>query len=332
MKVLLAEAQDFSPEALSLLDDLGQVVALDGDLESLRVALPDAEVLFVRLRHRIDATLLDRAPLLKVIVTPTTGLDHIDLDAAQRHGVAVLSLQGETAFLQNVTATAELTWALILNLARPIAAAHRSVLAGTWSRDDWKGRELKGKTLGLVGYGRLGRIVADYAQAFRMPVLAHDPYVTDFRHGVTPVSLEDLLERADIVSIHVPLNAETVGLIGASALRRMKAGAWLVNTSRGEVIDEAALLQALQTGHLGGAGLDVLAGEGKGDDGWMAKSALLRYAATSDRLIIAPHIGGATVESMRDTEVFMARKLRAFLGKERGRAPAGKGNNAVRQA
>jgi D-3-phosphoglycerate dehydrogenase len=330
MKVVLAEAREFDAAALSLLRSLGEVVALDGEPGSLAASLRDAEVLFVRLRHRIDAALLSRAPQLKVIVSPTTGLDHIDLAAAERHGIAVLSLKGETAFLESVTATAELTWALILNLARPVAAAHASVMAGAWSRDLWKGRELKGKTLGIVGYGRLGRIVADYAQAFRMAVLVHDPKLRGVPPAVRQTTLEELLEQADIVTLHVPLEPGTIGLIGRAELERMRAGAWLINTSRGEVIDEAALLRSLQSGHLGGAALDVLSDEAKGQADWLARSDLARFAAASDRLIITPHIGGATRESMRDTEAFMARKLLAYLGGE-GAASAAAPTNATRQ-
>lgn len=323
MKIVLAESADFCAEALSLLEEAGEIVALDGERASLCSGLGDADVLFIRLRHRITAPLLDQAPNLKAIVSPTTGLDHIDLDAAQRRGVAVLSLKGETVFLQNVTATAELAWALILNLARPIAAAHASTLGGAWTRDAWKGWELKEKTLGIVGFGRLGRIVAGYAQAFRMTVLAYDPFVESFAAGVTATDLGDLLARADIVSLHVPLDAGTRTMIDAAALARMKPGAWLINTSRGEVVDEAALIKALRSGHLGGAALDVLADEAKGRDGWLADSALARFARQCNRLIITPHIGGATVESMRDTEIFMAKKLLNFLDRDTNGTVAG---------
>ena len=314
MKILVAESESYSDKALEVLRQLGTVSCADiQDRASLIDRLGDVDILVVRLRHQVDGEVMNAAPNLRVIVSPTTGLDHIDLDEARVRGISVLSLKGETDFLNNVTATAELTWALILELARSVGRAHSDVLGGRWDRNAWVGRSLKGRTLGLLGFGRLGRIVADYGQAFRMEVVAHDPFVRDFPPGVRSLPFKEVLQVADILSVHVPLEAETVGLLGRGQFDLLKPGAWLVNTSRGRILDEAALLDALRSGRVGAAALDVLAEETAGGKDWLERSPLLDYARRHDNLVLTPHIGGATRDAMAETEIFMAKKLRAFV-------------------
>jgi D-3-phosphoglycerate dehydrogenase len=314
MRILLAESESYSRDALDILRGLGNLQCSDfHDRSSLLAALPEVEVLVVRLRHRIDADVIASAPRMRVIVSPTTGLDHIDLAAASARGITVLSLKNEGDFLEGVTATAELTWALILELARQVGSAHRDVLHGRWNRDGWKGQGLKGRVLGVLGYGRLGRIVADYGRAFRMTVIAHDPQVTVHADHVRPVTLHELLAEADVLSVHANLNQTTIGLIGAREIATMKPGAWLINTARGKIVDEVALVDALRSGHLAAAALDVLAGEVSGQQGWLEDSPLLAYGRTYGNLILTPHIGGATVDAMAETEIFMAHKLQTHL-------------------
>lgn len=314
LRIILSEMGGFSADALAFLHSLGAVAAFDiRDRSELIVRCAGADVLWIRLRHRIDAEVMSAAPQLRAIVSPTTGLDHIDIDEAEARGITVLSLRGESEFLDAITATSELTWALLLELARQTGAAHANVLHGYWNRDAWRGRSLKGRTLGLLGHGRLGRIVGEYGHAFRMPVIAHDPYVSDYPTHVRPVSFDELLATADILSVHVPLNASTEGLLDASALSRMKRGAWLINTSRGRIVDDAALVDALRAGHLGAAALDVLGGETGDRADWLMAHPAFAYAQAHDNLILTPHIGGATAEAMAETEMFMARKLKAHL-------------------
>ncbi|MDP6175670.1 MAG: NAD(P)-dependent oxidoreductase, partial [Rhodospirillales bacterium] len=177
------------------------------------------------------------------------------------------------------------------------------------------GNELRGKRLGILGLGRLGRMIAEYGRAFGMAVAAYDPYASDWPTSVELRSTaEDLMEDAQVLSIHVPLNDETRGFVNAAMLARLPAGAVIINTSRGAALDEAALLAALGSGHLSGAGLDVVAEEFSGG----LSQALLAYARDHDNLIITPHMGGATVESMEKAEVFMAQKLARFLDSEDG--------------
>lgn len=310
-RILNLEPQDYSPVARAVLDRLGEVS--DGPLtrSELMDRVSGCNVLIVRLAHRIDREILDRAGQLRVVVSSTTGLDHIDTEYAASKGIAILSLRGEVEFLRSIPATAEHTWALLLALVRNLPAAVQSVRAGEWDRDRFKGHELAGKQLGILGLGRIGEMVARYGLAFGMRVSAYDPFRQGWMERVERASSQaNLFGRSEVLSIHVPLNEQTVRLVGEAELVRLPAGALLVNTARGQMIDESALLQALESGRLAGAALDVLAEETRGQ---LKSSLLLAYARSHANLIITPHLGGATVESMAATEVFMANKLKEFL-------------------
>jgi len=313
--ILVSESSGFSTRAAELLRQAGNLVLADLDHVGLLSAVRNADVLWVRLRHRIDAEVLAAAPRLKIIVTPTTGLNHIDLNEARRRGIEVLSLQGETEFLNDIRATAEHTVGLMLSLLRRVPAALAHVKCGGWNRDLFKGSELYGKTIGVVGYGRLGRIVAWYLRAFDTRVLASDPNVD--AASVAPdaalVPLSQLLEEADIVTLHVNLYGETRGFFGREQFAAMKPGAWFINTSRGELIDENGLLEVLRSKQLAGAALDVLCHESS--DG-MGNHPLVAYARDNNNLIITPHIAGCTTESMEKTEYFLAGRLLTLLNKE----------------
>jgi D-3-phosphoglycerate dehydrogenase / 2-oxoglutarate reductase len=312
VKLLLAESRGFPTAALATLQRAADVTCADLDRPGLLAAVRDADALWVRLRNRIDAELLEAAPRLKVLVTPTTGLNHIDLAETTRRGIQVLSLRGEADFLRDVRATAELTIGLILSLVRHIPAAAAHARAGGWNRDDFEGRELFGKTAGVVGYGRLGRIVARYLRAFDMQVLVSDPHLDAqlAEPGLRGVSLAQLLRQSDLITLHASLSDETTGFFGRREFQLMRPGAWFVNTGRGELIDEAALIEALESGRLAGAAVDVLCDE---NSAGMAGHRLVEYARTSDRLLITPHIGGCTVESLDKTETFLAEKLAAMV-------------------
>jgi phosphoglycerate dehydrogenase-like enzyme len=305
MRVLVAESKGFSPAAADRLRDhelRTEDLAARADLIA---AAADAEVLWVRLRHRIDAGVFEAAPDLRYVVTATTGLNHIDLAAARRHGVRVLSLKGEEEFLRDVRATAELTIALMLGLLRRLPTALDHVRNGGWNRDRFRGGELKGSVVGVVGHGRLGRIVSRYLLAFGSEVISTDPAVAadSMEPGVRAVPLPELLAEARIVSLHVNLCDATTGMFGVEEIAAMRPYGLLVNTSRGELVDEAALLSALEDGRIAGAALDVVTGE---HPGVAEDHPLVRYARENDNLLITPHIGGCTIESMRMTEDHMA--------------------------
>jgi len=306
--LLISESHGFPPAALARLRQVADVTAADLDRSALEREIGGADILWVRLRHRIDDALLARAPRLKVIASPTTGLTHIDLEAAERRGIRILCLRGEADFLKDIRATAEHTIGLILSLIRHIPAAAAHVVEGGWDRDRFQGVELYGKTVAVVGYGRLGRIVARYLQAFDCRVVAVDPKPSgtevEFR------SLDEALRAADIVTLHVNLTPESRQFFGANQFASMRIGSYFINTSRGELVDEAALLVALRSGHLAGAALDVLCDE---HSEGMASHPLVRFAETHSNLILTPHIGGCAVEAMQKTELFLAEQFLSGL-------------------
>jgi D-3-phosphoglycerate dehydrogenase / 2-oxoglutarate reductase len=312
IRILNVEPLGFSPEARDILNHIGDVTDLSLSRSELLSQLSDYDVLIVRFAQKINQEIIDAGIRLKAIVTAATGVDHIDVDYARLKGIAVLSLRGETEFLESVSATAEHTWALLLALTRRIPQAFNSVCASLWERDSFRGRELQGKRLGIIGLGRVGRKVAGYAQAFGLHVAAYDPYALRWTEGVERYStLSQLLSQSEVISLHIPLTKDTVKIIGREQLALLSSGAILINTSRGGVLDEKALVDSLKSEQLAGAAVDVLCHENS-DEG-IHQSPLLAYARTHDNLLITPHIGGATDESMAKTEVFMASKLARFF-------------------
>ena len=311
-RLLITESDRFHPVALDRLREAADVTVANLDRRELLRTVGSYDALWVRLRHRIDAEVLERASSLRWIASPTTGLNHIDLEMANRRGIDVISLRGETDFLRDIRATAEHTIGLMLAALRHLPTATAHVNSGGWNRDLFCGSELYQKTIGIVGFGRLGTLVAKYARGFDVRVLAFDPYVADdaVPNDIQRTPLETLLAESDIVTIHVNLSAETRGLFGRDQFNQMRRGSWLINTSRGEVIDESALLEALLGGHLRGAALDVLADESASG---MRDHPLVRYTHDHTNLIITPHLGGCTAESMAKTEMFLAEKLCAAL-------------------
>lgn len=312
MKVLIAESGGFSPEATAMLEAVADVTSADLSRPELLEEVGDVEVLWVRLRTPIDREVLDRAPKLKAIVTATTGLDHIDLEACQERGVEVFSLRGEQAFLKDILATAEHTILLMLAWLRQLPSATRHVEGGGWDRDPFRGGEIRGRTVGVLGYGRLGKLVARLLVAFGARVLTHDPHVgpDEVEAPTRWVPLDELLGQCSILSLHVPLESQTRHLIDATTLTGMQPGALLINTSRGDVVDEAAVLQALESEHLGGYAADVLSGERSSG---MGHHPLVRLAASDPRVLLTPHIGGATWESTHKTERFLAARVAAWI-------------------
>jgi D-3-phosphoglycerate dehydrogenase / 2-oxoglutarate reductase len=305
MKILIAETKDFSQEALTILRGFSDVYLIDIQKDSLQKALEEYDVFWFRLGFRVRAEDLPENPRCRHIVCPVTGLDHIDLEACAAKGIRVLSLRGEVDFLKNVRATAELTIGLSLALLRKIPQAYGHVLAGDWARDEFRGQELLGKTVGIVGMGRLGKITAQLFRAFGCQVLGYDlrPFEEE---GVTACeSLDVLVKNADLVSLHLNYLPENQHLFDDALFSKFKKGNLLVNTARGGIVDGHALLRHLENGHLAGAALDVIE-----DEHEHRSSPLIAYARSHDNLLITPHIGGNTSESFAKTEVFMAEKCK----------------------
>ena len=266
-------------------------------------ALPTVHGLIVRSATKVRAEMLEKATELRVVGRAGVGVDNIDLEAATARGVAVLN-----APAGNTVAAAELTLALILAMVRRVAEADSSVRRGEWARSRFKGAELRGRVLGLVGAGRIGGEVAKRCRAFGMRIIAYDPYLTDERAEelrVERVTLDEVVEGADILSLHVPLTDETRGMIDASALSRMKKGSFLVNVARGGVVDEAALAASLAEGHMGGAALDVY------DNEPLEEGSPLRDAPN---LVLTPHLGASTAEAQELVATEIAAAVGAALG------------------
>ncbi|MBN2293021.1 MAG: hypothetical protein JXM70_11385 [Pirellulales bacterium] len=314
-KLLCAADIAHIPEVAALLEKHFEVEYSPATTEALQQHLPRADAYFATLGVCLTADLLENAPRLKVLTTPSTGTDHLDLRAAAEHNVAVLCLKNDRELLDRITATAELTWALLLACARHMRAATEAATRGEWARDVYRGHQLAYKTFGILGCGRLGSIVAQYANAFRMKVIAYDPNVDD-APGVEMVSFDELLRRSDVFSIHIHLNEQTLGLIDRDALAKMKPGAILLNTSRGAIVDEKAMIDALESGHLAAAGVDVIDGEWLED---LSDHPVISYARSHENLVVTPHIGGVTYESQSMAFQAAAEKLVDFFADTRSK-------------
>ena len=305
-RILLLEPKGFPHEAYKQLLSIGEIESYPEKEPPSEGLLKRSQVIFCRLGKKLDEEFLSKCQKLEYIVSPTTGLDHIDLDVAQEKGVKVLSLRGHTDFLKTITATAELAWGLLISLNRNLPSSIASVKSGVWDRNRFIGVQLTGKTIGIIGYGRIGKRVSVYANAFGLKVIWYDPYV-NIEDGVNKkVQLEDLLKKSDFISVHAPLNSETREMLGAREFELMKDNVCLINTSRGGLIDEAQLLAGLKTGRVRGACLDVLQSELNGK---LKDDSLWEYLHDNENLLITPHIGGATIESMGATEKYMTEIL-----------------------
>jgi D-3-phosphoglycerate dehydrogenase len=274
----------------------------DSATDAFQAALAEADGLVVRSATRVTRELLAKGPRLKVVGRAGVGVDNIDLPAATERGIAVLNSPAG-----NTVAAAELTMALILSVVRRVAEADRSMRAGKWERSRLRGLQLKDRTLGLVGAGRIGSEVAGRCRAFGMKILAYDPYLTAERAndiGLALTGLDEVLTRGDIISLHVPLTDETFHLIDEGALSRMKPGAFVVNVSRGGVIDEEALGRALIGGRLAGAALDVFEFEPLPPN-----SPLLNLP----NVVLTPHLGASTVEAQELVAREIAESVRDAL-------------------
>ncbi len=307
-----SEPLNFSDKAREIYRSFGEYREFqDGD--PLPEFFADADAVIVRFGFHVDEKVLAQTPKLKAIISATTGLNHIPQVIRDSYKVKIISLKGEREFLETITATAEHTWLLLLSLYRNLPAAVAQTQAYTWDRDALMGKELRGKTIGVIGYGRLGSKVASYAQCFGMRVLAYDTQNPDVASGVEKVDLEMLLRDADVVSLHIPGSEDNYGFFGADKIAKMKRGALLINTARGEILDESDFLSALETGQIGGAALDVLQGENTNNPDWLAENLLIKYAQENSNLLITPHIGGATYCSLERVEEFVAQKTKDFF-------------------
>lgn len=321
IRILCPEPRNFSANGLALAARKSDLIAVEMDQKTFEKAAPDFDAVLIRFNTRIEANLLQRAPRLKAILSPTTGLDHIDMAAASRNGVKVFHLKGQKRFLRTVSATAELAVALMLAIMRNLPAAVEAARMGQWSPGNLRGREVSGKILGIIGCGRLGSKVARIGIALGMEVIAFDPFIGRFPARVKSIGkLRELLRQADVISVHVPLDPRTFHMLDEKNMSAIKKGAVLINTSRGAIIETRVLLSALESGRLSAAAVDVL--ENEESIIHEGSHPLIEYAKRNNNLLITPHIGGATAESVEKTDLYIIdrfRKHQTKTQKKKGR-------------
>jgi D-3-phosphoglycerate dehydrogenase / 2-oxoglutarate reductase len=298
-------ADKLAESTVEALGDQVEVRWVDGpDREKLLAAVPEADALLVRSATTVDAEVLDAAPKLKIVARAGVGLDNVDVKTATERGVLVVN-----APTSNIHSAAEHALALLLSAARQIPAADASLREHAWKRSSFSGTEIFGKTVGVVGLGRIGQLVAQRLAAFEARIVAYDPYVSAARAaqlGIELLSLDDLLGRADFISVHLPKTPETAGLIGKEALAKTKPGVIIVNAARGGLIDEAALAEAITSGHVRAAGLDVYSKEPCTD------SPLFELS----EVVVTPHLGASTEEAQDRAGTDVAASVKLALAGE----------------
>ena len=299
-KILITDGLDKAGQSIlrsaATVDDKSGISADD-----LIKIIPEYDALIVRGRTKVPASVMDASSTLKVIGRAGVGVDNIDLEAARKHNVTVVNAPVSTSL-----AVAELTFGLLLALAREIPRADAAMKQGKWIKKELEGVELNGKTLGVIGYGRIGVEVGKRASAFGMSVIAYDPFIPGDeikKRGADPVSLQDLYAWSDFISLHMPLTVDTRDMIGARAFSQMKDGVRIVCAARGGIIDESALVAALNSGKVAGAALDVFGQEPPG----------LTEAVSHPRVIATPHIGAQTAEAQSRASEDIANEVLSAL-------------------
>ena len=302
-KVFCPEPDSFSEKGLQLAAEKFELTARPMSQEDFERLAPDFDAVLVRFNTKIGPEVMKNGSKLKAILSPTTGLDHIDMQAAEQNGINVFHLKEQFTLLDTISATSELTIALMLAALRKIPQAFDDVKDGQWNVSAWRGREAAGKVLGIIGCGRLGSKVARTAQALGMDVIALDPANIELPNGVKKVDcLTTLLKDSDIISLHVHLSDKTRHMIGAEQFNLMKQGAVIINTARGAIVNSSALLDALNSGKISAAAVDVLENEHEINS---KSHPLIDYAKANENLIITPHMGGATFEAVEKTDQFI---------------------------
>ncbi len=301
MKIVLAEKVSPATLAVFQQEPGWNVVTPDQIKNGLAAELADADALVVRSAVQADAKLLEAAPKLRVIGRAGVGVDNIDTDAATRHGIVVMNTPGA-----NAVAVAELTLGLMISMARSIPRANATMHAGKWDKKNLQGQELRGKTLGIVGLGRIGLEVARRAKAFGMDIIGYDPFISPViarENEVTLVPIDEIFKSSDYLTLHVGLTTQTEGIINATSLAIMKKGIRIINCARGELIVEQALADAIASGHVAGAALDVFHHEPLKESPFH----------NLDHVLLSPHIAGATDEAQEAIGIQLAHQVRDYL-------------------
>ena len=306
--MLCPEPDSFSEEGLAFAQSFSQLTTKNLSQDEFEEMAHQYDAVLVRFNTKVGSNIFGKNSNVRAIISPTTGLDHIDMESAKVHGVKVFHLRGKKRFLKGVSGTAELTIGLMLSLLRNIPQSFSAVKDGVWETGPFRGNEVSGKTLGIIGCGRLGSKVSRTAVALGMKVIAYDPFVSRLPKGVISTnSQSEVLNQADIVSLHVPLLPDTKHLIADKEISQMKDGVVIINTSRGSIIDTTSLLHGLNTKKVSAAAVDVM------EDEHLVQGIfhpLVDYARKNSNLLITPHIGGATFESVEKTDLFILKNYR----------------------
>ena len=302
MKVLISDS--LSEEGINILKEAGLEVVYKPGLspEELKNEIAEVDALIIRSGTKVTRDIIEAAKNLKVIGRAGTGLDNVDIQAANEKGIVVMNVPGG-----NTLSAAEHTLALLFSLARRIPQANLSVKQGLWERKKFMGVELNGKTLGIIGLGRIGSIVAEKALCLKMHVLAYDPFISPeaaAEKGIELVSLDELFSRSDFITIHTPLTKETYHMIDRSAFEKMKPGVYIINCARGGIIDEEALYEAIVSGKVAGVALDVFEKEPVDPNHPLLKL---------DQVIATPHLGASTIEAQKVVAVEIAKQVVDYL-------------------
>ena len=301
MKIVLAEKVSPATLAVFAAEPGWEVLTHDKLPNGLPAALADADALVVRSAVQADEALMEHGPKLRVIGRAGVGVDNIDADAATRRGIVVMNTPGA-----NAIAVAELTIGLMLALGRKLPVANATMHAGKWEKKNLQGTELRGKTLGILGLGRIGLEVAKRAKGFGLEIIGSDPFVSAAvarENGIRLVNVEELFAGSDYLTLHVGLTPQTAGIVNAKTLAKAKKGVRIINCARGELIEDAALVEALKSGQVGGAALDVFTIEPPKDSPYFGL----------DNVILTPHIAGSTAEAQEAVGIQIARQVRDYL-------------------
>ena len=306
LRILVTEPEYFTPASVRAMRKIGTVRAERLSRKKLLEAVRDVDVLVVRIETKVDASLIARAKNLKCVVSATTGLNHIDTALLKKRGIPLFSLSGAHS-----VPTAEHTLALLFAAARRIPWAHAHMERGQWRRWEFLGVELAGKTLGIVGIGRIGTEVAKRARILGLEVIAYDPYVHAREvkaRGARKVGWLEFLRKSDFISLHAPLTRETRDMFSRSAFAKMKKSAILINTARGAIVNEKALLAALSQKRIRSAALDVYP-----EEPLVSSSPLRRYARAHENLILTPHIAASTHEAIERASAYSVEVIAKYF-------------------
>jgi len=309
LRILNTLGEHFAPKARKVLETLGNVDYKEVNHKELLEIAGEYDIIVVGLYPMIDKEVLDVARKLKYVAIPANTLENIDEEYAKEKGIEVVSLWGETEFLNTITGTSELACGLMIDVLRFTPWAFDDVKNYKWERENFRGHNLYGLTLGIVGMGRLGSWMARYGKAFGMNVIFYSPHTEKSPvSDCAKVTLDELLQKSDVVSIHAHLNKETENMFNAEVFGKMKKGAYIINTARGKIVDENALINALESGEIAGYAADVLAQEFETDVS-LKGYPLVEYAKSHQNVIIVPHTGGMTHESRERTDIFIVEKI-----------------------